>query len=84
MSYDDYESEHHLTPTGWKRGTSYYYGNSQGDIEAPPDRVLTVVYEEKQSSAWSKPETSWQIKWTSPDTPPKVLKALTAKFGEHP
>src|SRR5262249_54588113 len=84
MSADDYEVEYHLTPTGWKRGTSYSYGKAQQEFEIPTDRVLTVVREETQSSRWSRAEVSWRSAWTSPETSSDVLKALTAKFGEHP
>jgi hypothetical protein len=84
MSYDDYEVEYHLTPTGWKRGTSYYYGKTQQEIEPPSDRVLTVVKEVTQSSGWSREEVSWGTKWKSNETPSDAVDALVAKFGELP
>ena len=38
MSYDRYEIEYHLTPTGWVAGTDSDMGSAQKAAE-PPDRV---------------------------------------------
>ena len=84
MSYDDYETEYHLTPHGWKSGTSYFYGKAQKEVQPPSDRVLTVVRHVTQASGWSREEVSWRTDWTSPNTPPDVLKALMVKYGERP
>jgi hypothetical protein len=84
MSYDDYEVEYHLTPSGWMVGTSYFYGKAQQEVQPPSDRALTVIRQVAQASGWSREEVSWSTKWESPDTPPDVLKSLIAKYGEHP
>jgi hypothetical protein len=84
MSYNDYEVEYHLTPSGWKRGTSYYYGHAQGTVEPPPDRVHAVIRHEKQASGWSREEVSWGAKWTSSGTSEDVLNSFIAEFGELP
>ena len=51
MSYDNSESEYHLTPRGWVTG------------EAPVDRVETWVRSMSQQSGWSKEYISWTCKW---------------------
>ncbi len=84
MSYDDYEVEYHLTPSGWKAGTSYFYGKPQQESQPPADRVLTAVRQVTQASGWSREEVSWRTAWTAPDTPPEKLKELFSKYGEHP
>jgi hypothetical protein len=84
MSYDRYEDDYHLTPTGWKLGTSYFYGNPQKEVEPPPDRVLTGVREVRQSSGWSPEDISWHEKWRSPAVTQQEINELIRRFGERP
>jgi hypothetical protein len=84
MSYDHYEDEYHLTPTGWKSGTSYYYGKAEQEVKLPPDRVLTIVREVKQPSGWSPDDISWREKWRSLDVPPEEIKEFIEQFGSRP
>jgi hypothetical protein len=84
MSYDHYEQEYHLTPTGWKSGTSYSYGNAEQEVKLPLDRVLTVVREVRQSSGWSPEDISWYEKWRSSEVSPGETNGLIKQFGNRP
>lgn len=84
MSCDDYSVEYHLTPSGWKIGTTYFYGKPQKEIQPPSDRLLTVVQDTVQTSRWSPEEVSWRTAWTAPNTAPEKLKELFSKYGKHP
>jgi hypothetical protein len=84
MSYDHHEQEHHLTPTGWKSGTSYFYGGAEQEVKPPPDRVLTIVREVKQSSGWSPEDISWYEKWRSSEIIPEVIDGIILQFGNRP
>jgi hypothetical protein len=84
MSYDHYEQEYHLTRTGWKPGTSYFYGSTQQEEEPPLDRVLTVVKEVRQSSGWSPEDISWYEEWRSSEVSPGEINGLIKQFGNRP
>lgn len=82
MSYDRYEREYHLTPSGWKLGTFFFYGKADKVIPAPPDRVLTLVKEVEQASGYSPEDVRWRTDWTSDDK--KNVAVLLKKFGDQP
>lgn len=84
MSYDRYEREYHLTPTGWVLGTFYFYSHAEESIAPPSDRVLTIIKEVKQSSGYSPEGISWREEWRSPDATDTRIKQLQGKFGERP
>jgi hypothetical protein len=84
MSYDYYEQEYHLTPTGWKSGASHSYGRDDQEVKPPLDRVLTVVKEVKQSSGWSPEDISWHESWRSCIADRGVVEKLIKQFGSRP
>jgi hypothetical protein len=54
MSWDDGETEYHLTPRGWETG------------DPPADRVETWVRSVHQQSGWSKEDVGWACQWANP------------------
>src|SRR5260370_29798787 len=66
MSLSNEWTEWHLTPAGWVRGTEKEDFRTV-DPEPPPDRVKTVVWHDRLSSRFSKPERSHDETWSSPD-----------------
>ena len=53
MSFDDWTSEHHLTPNGWVKGTYKYYGKVQDEAVArPPGTIETWEEHCHQTSGW--------------------------------
>jgi len=84
MSYDRYEREYHLTPTGWKLGNFSFYGKVDEPVDAPADRVLTMVKEVEQSSGYSPEDVSWREEWRSADVSRTEVNHLLWQFGEYP
>ncbi len=84
MSYDRYEREYHLTPTGWLLGTFSFYGKADDAVARPPDAVLTMVKEVEQSSGYSPEDISWREQWRSPNIAPNEIDRLRQKFGDLP
>ncbi len=84
MSYDRYEREYHLTPSGWMLGTFYFYGHTEKLIPPPSDRLLTIVKEVEQSSGYSPEDISWRQEWRSPDATDAQIAQLQKKFGDRP
>jgi hypothetical protein len=80
MAVDKFETEYHLTRSGWHKGTSYFFGKTQKEVAPPSDRLLTVVQLVEQSSRWAASETSLSEKWRSPDIGDSELQELRAKF----
>jgi hypothetical protein len=81
MSLSNEWTEWHLTPTGWVRGTEKEDFRTV-DREPPPDRVKTVVWHDRLSSRWSKPERWHDETWSSSDK--AAISDLVAKFGPPP
>jgi hypothetical protein len=59
-------TEWHLTPRGWERGASRVEGKGNTWVEEPTDRVVSSVYQERETDAspevqkWS--EETWRSK----------------------
>jgi hypothetical protein len=59
-------TEWHLTPRGWERGASRVHDQGNTWVEEPTDRVLSSVYQERETDAspgvqkWS--EETWRSK----------------------
>ena len=83
MSVDRYAREYHLTPTGWKVGTYYYYGHVHERKRTPKDRLLTIIKEVEPSFGLSLEKVSWREKWRRPDSAAEIRK-LKRKFRSLP
>jgi hypothetical protein len=81
MSLSNEWTEWHLTPAGWVRGTEKE-DFRKIDREPPPDRVKTVVWHDRLSSRFSKPDRYHEETWSSPDK--AAISGLVAKFGSPP
>ena len=81
MAYDKYDIDYHLTPRGWIKGTSEFFGVTDGSPEIPPDdRVLTEHLSVRQSSGYSDAHDSWRETWRSGSISDDELRALKKKF----
>jgi len=81
MAEDDYKVEYHLTPNGWVRGTSWFFGKLQDEIkQRPNDTVRTCLYHETQSSMYGKPTIIWKEIWSNPDVDENTINALIEKY----
>jgi hypothetical protein len=54
VSVDGLDLEYHLTPRGWKRGSSKIYGRADDEVSRPPDVIETWNLRAHQSSALSQ------------------------------
>jgi hypothetical protein len=64
MADDHYQTEYHLTPSGWVIGTARFFGHVQGkELPRPPDCVATFEHEIYQRSRWSGEERRWKRIW---------------------
>jgi hypothetical protein len=82
MSVDRYEEEYHLTPRGWEKGDSFYYGRPTKNLVPPQDRVRTMANTNEQSSRFSPPTEGWVEKWRSSDE--AEVDRLLKQFGSRP
>lgn len=80
MAVDKLETEYHLTPNGWVKGTSRFFRKAEKEVPPPADRLLTMVELIEQSSRWSRDETSWREEWRSPHVSDSELEKLRKKF----
>ena len=68
MAYDDLTTEWHLTPNGWIKGTSRFFGEVQGEkLEPPPDRVASYRLRVYRQSRRSGEDLSWARIWGASD-----------------
>lgn len=82
MSYDRYEREYHLTPSGWKVGTFSFYGKADKIVPVPSDRVLTLIKEVEQASGYSSEDISWRTAWQTDNK--EAVAVLIKQFGDKP
>lgn len=62
MSADRYTHYWHLTPDGWVEGAvGQYLSDEQSKEKTPKNRLLTLEYEERQSSQYSPPDHSLRV-----------------------
>ena len=74
MSYDRYDVEFHLTPHGWHKGSSWYYGDLQKRVKPPENRLLTVKKCTEQSSGWSPVDVGFSVEWSKPGAEKQIEK----------
>jgi hypothetical protein len=79
MSVDDWSQEHHLTPSGWVKGTYKYYGKGTA-IPRPADAVETWEEHCTQSSAFSREHYTHAKLWSDPNISETERRALVDKF----
>ena len=82
MSLSNEYTEWHLTPRGWESGTEKVDFGATTEKPAPPDRVKTCTYREKQSSSFSKMQRWVEENWECEDK--TAVQALLAKYGPCP
>ncbi len=83
MSLYSGQTEYHLTPRGWVRGTESYFDRMTKALAPPPDRVETWVRTVTQDPNWIGFEVDWQQVWTSHDIGFEKRRALNRTFP-HP
>lgn len=82
MAYDDYEAEHHLTPSGWVVGT-WKEGRLGKVVEPPEDRVLTITIDSFTQSPWKRSRrdhSGARESWRSPMISSEDIDALLEKY----
>lgn len=82
MSFSLESTEWHLTPNGWKKGTTEKDPNIVNKKENPPDRVLTCRYVEEQTSPFAKMNSYTEIIWKGSDE--EIIEELKKEFGDCP
>jgi hypothetical protein len=81
MATDDHETELHLTPNGWVRGSERVNGRPTKTIDPPVDRVETWIEEISDSSeGWDPPTISSKLIWKSPTVSSEVRAELNQRF----
>ena len=80
----NYTVEYHLTRTGWVAGSTWFYGNLQSDVPAPPDRIETWRMRETQASEGSRLQCEWWHIWESPAHRPEDRQRLRDSLPPPP
>ncbi len=71
-------TEWHLTPHGWKRGSTRVQGVGNTWVDEPEDRVLSYVYKEVQTGSSPETKVSSEETWRS-----KTATGTEALLREH-
>jgi hypothetical protein len=58
-------TEWHLTTAGWQRGAMRVQGQGNTWVDDPPDRIVSFVYQEVETSAAPGPRISCEETWRS-------------------
>src|SRR2546428_8923843 len=80
MSCDDWDQEYHLTPRGWKTGSSKHSGRVDHEAPRPWDAVETWEQHASQASGWSREIRMQRLIWQDPAIREEDRKALRSKF----
>lgn len=81
MADDHYQTEHHLTRSGWIEGTTRFFGRVQGpEVARPEGAVATFECEVYQRSRWSGEERTWKKLWQSPQVKDEEMECLLKQF----
>lgn len=73
-------TEHHLTPTGWIRGSEKTDFSPRVDVDPPEDRVLSVRYIDEQTG-YGGGQRHEEV-WRSDDA--AKMEALLGRHGPAP
>jgi hypothetical protein len=65
MLKDRTETEYHLTPRGWLKGSYWVCGAKVEDVSAPDIRVESWVEEIDSPSGGALPNVTWRRIWES-------------------
>lgn len=81
MAADDWSQEHHLTPSGWVKGTYKFFRKVDGpEVPRPHDAVATYEERCRQSSIYSPESYTTTLLWADPDVSSADRIALRRKF----
>lgn len=80
MSASNEYTEWHLTPSGWKEGTTRVDFKGTTKVVPPPDRVLSVLCRAHMSSMHSPINYTVEEMWNCGDR--ARINELLKKFGE--
>jgi hypothetical protein len=79
LEYTDW----HLTPTGWRRGTTKLDNGTIQEVPTPLDRIATYRYTEEYPSLFSRPDVFTKVTYQCPNQERELLKLLD-QFGACP
>jgi len=82
MSASNEWTVYHLTPSGWKEGSSKIDGGGGAIIHPPSDRVKTCKYSEFLGALGGHFERNVEEVWTNGDS--TTIARLEAQFGPCP
>jgi hypothetical protein len=80
MSKGHTETEYHLTPQGWLKGSSWVYGAKTEDVPAPSVRVESWIEEIDDPSGGAAPKVSWRRIWESDSATQHAKVELRHRF----
>jgi hypothetical protein len=80
MLQDHTETEYHLTPHGWLKGSFWVYGTKTEDVPAPSVRVETWVEEIDDPLGGAPPAVSWRRVWESDSATQEAKAELRQRF----
>lgn len=75
-----YSVEYHLTPGGWVRGSEWFVGILQAEVEAPPQRAVTLIKRVCARPGHSALDISWSEGWRDQGMSEQNLMALRSRF----
>ena len=85
MTMDRVSWEYHLSPHGWKQGTSRYFDSVQGlIIDRPQDAIMTLLHESTQENQWTREEARTTCTWTATKISSDILERLLRSYGTEP
>lgn len=77
MSVDRNTTIFHLTPSGWVMGASgMYLSTAQENEKIPHDRLLSLKYEEYQTSQYSKPDHYMRVTYINDRRYAEAVRAI--------
>jgi hypothetical protein len=80
MPREHTETEYHLTPHGWLKGSFWVYGTQTEDVPIPSDRVETCVEKIDDGSGVPSPAISWRRVWESDSATQETKAELRQQF----
>ena len=74
------ETEYHLTPQGWLKGSFWVCGANIEDVPAPTVRVESWIEEIDDRSSGALPNVSWRRIWESDSATQRARTELRQRF----